>query len=372
MREYGALPDRLMRQLIEGGFIKSASMDGINPSSMDVTLSDEIYRVDGIFQPMSGEKIRKLLKKIGAKKHSFAYPLERGVTYLAKLNETFKLPSSVYGHCNPKSSTGRVDLHVRVLADGSSRYDTLAPAGYSGEVWIAISPKSFPILLAPGERLAQIRFFSNGSLKFNDLELQLRMGLWGLLFDLQTGKQIEHADMKITDQDGSIILTLDMECDPIGYKCAGTSRVFDFTKRNYYKPEDFFEEITRDEISRNGYLSLRGGDFYILSTIEAVRIDPRLACEMEPVDAKTGEMRSHYAGFIDPGWGWGANLSGIGRTLTLEVRPFENLIVRHGQPIGKIRFERLVECSEKLYDAMETSNYVDQNGPRLSKHFRRS
>ena len=91
---------------------------------------------------------------------------------------------------------------------------------------------------------------------------------------------------------------------------------------------------------------------------------------MQPVDAKTGEMRSHYAGFIDPGWGWGRDGKGVGRTLTLEVRPFENLIVRHGQPIGKIGFERLVECPQKLYDEMGTSNYVDQNGPRLSKHFK--
>lgn len=370
MREYGALSDRLMKELIEGKFIKNALMEGINPSSMDLTLSEEIYRVDGIFQPMFGEKIRKLLKKIGAKKHSFAYPLEKGVTYLARLNEVFELPSSIYGYCNPKSSTGRIDLHVRVLADGSPRYDTLAPPGYTGEAWIAISPKSFPVLLAPNERLSQIRFF-NGDTRFNDLELQLRMGLWGLLFDQRTGKQIEHKDLKITDNDGSIILTLDMQCDPIGYKCAGTSRVFDFTKRDHYRVEDFFEEITRDEISRNGYLTLRGGDFYILSTLEAVRITPQLACEMEPVDAKTGEMRSHYAGFIDPGWGWGSDGSGKGRTLTLEVRPFENLIVRHGQPIGKIGFERLIECPERLYDEMGTSNYVDQNGPRLSKHFKK-
>lgn len=370
MREYGALSDRLMKQLLEGGFVSNVLLDSVNPSSIDLTLSDEIYRVDGIFQPMCGEKIRGLLDKIGAKRHSFVYPLEKGVMYLARLNEVFNLPKSIYGYCNPKSSTGRIDLHVRVLADGSPRYDTLAPAGYAGEIWIAISPKSFPVLLALGEKLSQVRLF-NGDTRFNELELQLRMGLWGLIYDPHTKKRIEHEDMKITDNDGSIILTLDMECEPIGYKCAGGNRVFDFTKRNYYKPEEFFEEITRDEISRNGYLTLRGGDFYILSTFEAVRIPPQIACEMEPVDAKTGEMRSHYAGFIDPGWGWGSNGNGTGRTLTLEVRPFENLIVRHGQPIGKIGFERLIEFPEKLYDQMGTSSYTDQNGPKLSKHFKK-
>ena len=61
---------------------------------------------------------------------------------------------------------------------------------------------------------------------------------------------------------------------------------------------------------------------------------------------------------------------GTGRPLTLEVRPFEDIIVRQGQPIGKIRFERVAEIPEVVYDAI-ASNYLEQYGPRLAKHFKR-
>jgi dCTP deaminase len=114
---------------------------------------------------------------------------------------------------------------------------------------------------------------------------------------------------------------------------------------------------------------LKKGAFYILSTNEAVRVPPELACEMVPMDERSGEFRSHYAGFIDPGWGWGEKGEGKGRPLTLEVRPFEDLIVRHGQPIAKIKFERVNEVPVAAYDSMG-SNYIKQSGPKLAKHFK--
>ena len=78
---------------------------------------------------------------------------------------------------------------------------------------------------------------------------------------------------------------------------------------------------------------------------------------------------SHYAGFLDPGWGWGADGEGKGRPFTLEVRPFEDLVVRAGQPIAKIKFERMLEEPTFHYDT-KASNYLTQSGPKLGKQFR--
>jgi dCTP deaminase len=89
---------------------------------------------------------------------------------------------------------------------------------------------------------------------------------------------------------------------------------------------------------------------------------------MVPMDERSGEFRSHYAGFIDPGWGWGKG-EGKGRQLTLELRPFEDLVVRDNQPICKVRFERMIEVPDKIYDEVN-SHYINQTGPTLSKHFR--
>ncbi len=362
MKKFGALPSQMLRAMMGGGFINNAVPDGVNPGSFDLTLSGELYRVEGVFLPEPEETVRELLGKIIHTPHDYAKPLERDMTYLARLNETFALPAEVYGYCNPKSSTGRNDVHVRVLTDGVSRYDVL-PAGYHGETWLVINPKSFPIAVAPGERLVQIRFF-NGDTRFNELELEMTMRKEPLLFDVN-GASIEYDKLRIKDGDGSIILRLDMEIDPVGYSCFGSDRVLNFAKRDFYAPHDFFEEVKKER----GYLRLKKGGFYILSSREAVRIPPYLACEMRPMDERSGEFRSHYAGFIDPGWGYGKEGEGKGRRLTLEVRPFEDMIVRPGQVIAKIRFERVMDIPDVLYDAVETSNYIMQSKAKLSKHF---
>jgi len=94
-----------------------------------------------------------------------------------------------------------------------------------------------------------------------------------------------------------------------------------------------------------------------------------LACEMVPYDPSAGEFRAHYAGFFDPGWGMGG--AATGTPAVLEVRPHEDdLILRHGQPICAMAYERLTRpCpTGDLYGA-RSNNYATQQGPRLSKHF---
>ncbi|MCD5381381.1 MAG: 2'-deoxycytidine 5'-triphosphate deaminase, partial [Candidatus Pacebacteria bacterium] len=127
---------------------------------------------------------------------------------------------------------------------------------------------------------------------------------------------------------------------------------------------EFFKKICIED----GALRLERDKFYILSAAERVRIPADLASEMVPMDERSGDFRSHYAGFLDPGWGCGAEGEGEGRPFTLEVRPFEDLVVRSGQPIAKIRFEKMIETPDFHYDTKQ-SNYLVQSGPKLSKHF---
>ena len=88
------------------------------------------------------------------------------------------------------------------------------------------------------------------------------------------------------------------------------------------------------------------------------------------MDQRSGEFRSHDAGFIDPGWGYGAEGEGRGRQLVLEVRPFEDIVFRDGQPVAKIKFETMAEMPDVQYDALGKSNYTNETAaPRLSKHF---
>lgn len=351
----------MIREMIREKHITGAKEENINPASLDLSLSEEVYRVDGIFQPRPGEKIVNLIKELGVLAYDWSMPLERDVMYLARLNESLNLPSDIYAYCNPKSTTGRSDIHVRVLADGIPRYDAVAPAGYGGSLWIAISPKSFPIKLGVGIKLSQIRFFSADT-RFKESDFRESFEKDRLLWRL--GKQLSLDDLKISDRDGSIILTAMVLGENVGWHSLKTNQVMDFSKVN--PAESFFETIKHD----GEKILLRKGEFYIISTREAVMVPPWLTCEMVPMDERSGEFRSHYAGFIDPGWGYGINGEGTGRMLTLELRPFEDITIRDNQPIAKIRFEKMIEIPDMTYDAMEASNYKVQNGPGLSKHFK--
>lgn len=370
----GALPYQTILKMIQAGFISGADEKNVRPASLDVSLSSEIYKVEGIFQPRVGETVRDVLKKIKKEKFSLDKPLQREQMYIARLNETLALPSSVFAFCNPKSTSGRLDVHVRLIADGVPRYDAVTPGGYKGELWVSLVPKTFPVKMYEGLSLNQLRFF-NGDARLNELEIEIAMKQHKLIWSIQKDKPFAYNELKIKDGDGSIILTLDLEAkNPgkiLGYEgvttegVVGVSDALDLSKIKHYDAKKFFKPVKM----KGDYVYLKKGAFYILSTNEAVRVPPNLACEMVSMDERSGEFRSHYAGFIDPGWGWGKKGEGKGRALTLEVRPFEDLIVRHGQAIGKIKFEHMTEVPELVYDET-TSNYIVQNGPKLSKQFK--
>lgn len=359
----GALPHQTIMKMIRAGFITGATEDNVRPASLDLSISEEIYKVEGIFQPRIGETVRTVLKKIKKEKFSLDKPLMPEQMYIARLNEKLSLPGSVYAYCNPKSTSGRVDMHVRLIADGAPRYDALSP-GYKGELWISIVPKTFPLQLFEGISLNQLRFF-NADTRLNELESEIAMKQHKLIWSIKNKKSHTYSELKIKDGDGSIILTLDLQGKILGYEGIRTNEILDLSKIKHYDSKKFFKPVQK----KGEYVYLKKGSFYILSTNEAVRVPPGLACEMVPMDERSGEFRSHYAGFIDPGWGWGKKGEGRGRQLTLEVRPFEDLIVRHGQPIAKIKFERITEIPDMVYD-VTSSNYVKQSGPKLAKHFK--
>ena len=364
MKKQGALPSQVIRELIRTGFIEGAKAEHVSPASLDLTLSDEVYTISGLILPRQGETIRSLFGVMGAERASLETPLAYGKLYLARLNERLSLPEQVYGYCNPKSSTGRLDMHVRVLADSVPRYDSITPRGYAGELWVAIFPKSFGVKLYEGTALTQLRLFTQDT-RFSELDLEIAMRE-GLVWHPVEERKLAYSELVTNDQDGTVVLTALIEEGLCGFECiAETDQVIDVQKIGGYDGSEFFAPLeTVDDA-----LHLKRNHFYILSGAERVRIPPSLASEMVPMDERSGDFRSHYAGFLDPGWGWGTDGAGCGRPFTLEVRPFEDLVIRKGQPIAKIRFEHMSEIPDIHYDS-KVSHYLGQHGPKLGKQFR--
>lgn len=361
MSRTGVLPKQMLRELCAAGYVQGIDERYLNPASIDLPLADEAYRLESIFLPLEGETVRELLPLVGATPHNFANPLEVGVPYLIRIDGKWKLPSTVYGYANPKSSTGRNGFFCRIVADKVSMYEALVGPGWSGEVWVLVRADYFPILVTPGLALSQMRLFDGKSF-LDDLHTELAIDETGLLFD-PSGKKLSlsesrrHAD--------SFLLTLHVG-EMTGWECHGTRKILDLSKVGYYRPEDFFTKIRVED----GRYSLRKSGFYILTTREPVMVPPHLSAELRAIDPRLGEFRSHAAGYIDPGWGYGKAGEEGGRPITLEVIPQEDMLVRDGQTIARIRYEYMKEVPEVAYDAA-TSNYTDQRTARLSKHFKK-
>ncbi len=133
--------------------------DQIQPASLDLRLGEIAYRVRASFLPGPGTAVARRIAEL--KLHEFALAdgavLETGCVYIVPLIESLALPADIAAAANPKSSTGRLDVFTRVIADETRGFDRVA-RGYHGPLYAEISPKTFPVLVREGSRLSQIRF----------------------------------------------------------------------------------------------------------------------------------------------------------------------------------------------------------------------
>ena len=356
MSRTGVLPKQMLRELCMAGNICGISEEYLNPASIDLPLAEEAYRLESIFLPLRGEKVRDLLPLIGATPHDLDNPLEAGVPYLIRIKVEWKLPSIVYGYANPKSSTGRLGLFCRIVADGVDMYEALVGPGWSGEMWVLARSDYFPVLLAPGLAVSQMRFFDGKSF-LDSLHAELEIKYQGLFFD-EEKRKLSLADVR--QHSDSFFLSLKVG-EQMGYECRGTRKILNL--RTGGRLADFFSPIHASD----GLFIPRKNCFYLLTTKERVMVPPSLSAELRAIDPRLGEFRSHAAGYIDPGWGYGQNGEEYGRPITLELIPHEDMLVRDGQTIARIRYEYMKEIPEIAYDAAK-SNYTDQTRTMPSKY----
>jgi dCTP deaminase len=281
--------------------------------------------------------------------------LETGCVYIVPLLEALALPEGTMGSTNPKSSTGRIDVFTRVIADRARAFDQVA-AGYAGPLYAEISPRTFPVLVREGSRLSQIRF-RQGDAVLTAQEL-------GALHAQERLVDDPDADMR-----AGIAVSVDLAGGAsglVGYRAKRHTGLIDVDRRAACEVADYWEPVA-PHASRS--LILDPNEFYILASKEAVQVPPDYAAEMVPFDPLVGEFRVHYAGFFDPGFGY-AGAGGGGSRAVLEVRSHEvPFVLEHGQIVGRLVYEKMLARPGRLYGQGIGSNYQAQ-GLKLSKHFR--
>ncbi|HEX8569519.1 MAG TPA: 2'-deoxycytidine 5'-triphosphate deaminase [Caulobacteraceae bacterium] len=329
----GILPCQGIEALVEQGAIAAATPfdhDQVQPASLDLRLGGRAWRVRASFLPGLGRTVGERVSDVAMHEIDLTRGavLERGCVYIAELQERLRLPPGVSGRANPKSSTGRVDVFVRLLTDRGPVFDDVAE-GYDGPMYLEIAPQTFSVLVRAGTRLNQLR---------------LKRGVPPLLSTRSVG--------------------VDLTGQVAGFRGRRHAGVVDLDKEDGHDPRDFWEPLE----TRGGALLLDPGEFYILASNEAVEIPVLEAAEMTPIDPSVGEFRVHYAGFFDPGFGTD-EAHGKGSKGVLEVRSHETpFLLEHGQTVARLIYEPLTERPTRLYG--EDGSHYQRQGLKLSKHFR--
>lgn len=362
---FGTLPSQGIEALLRDGIIEGPT-ETVQPASWDLALGGAAWAMPGSVLPLPGERVETLLAQFSRNRIDLSTPqiLVRGQVYVVKLQAQLQLCKDLAAYANGKSSIGRIDVQTRVLADGNPRYDKI-PAGYHGPIYLELIPKSFDIEVQAGDRLNQVIFYRNRQVVRRG-DLAALHHAMPLLYD-QAGAPLDGLDPRHGVGAGEVMMTLDLDQDIVGWVAKKSYRPISLSKLNTHEPSDYFEPIERP---KDAALFLSREAFYIFSTAERVLVPPDYASEMLPYDTSAGEFRAHYAGFFDPGFGYGVQGELKGTPAVLEVRPYEDdLLVRHRQPVCKMEFEKLSEKPSVLYGA-SGNHYAHQRGPRLSKYFR--
>ena len=373
----GILPSQKIREMLDNDEIKALlgqiDTDQIQPASIDLRLGDYAYPVDTSFLPGKEVRVLDKMKELDEQFDKFKIDLrngavlEKGRIYVIPLLEAIDLKSDVAAFANPKSSTGRLDILTRLIADGTNIFDQVGE-GYKGVLYIEVAPRSFSVVVKTGARLNQLRFRRTRG----KAPKAISGGEWRKLLD--EGQLVDsraQGEKPRSIKTGTLPFTVDLRGDCgdgslIGYRAKKHTKRIDLERRDY-DPLDFWEPI---RFHKKSSLILAPDEFYILMTKEAIAVPPEYAAEMLPYDTRAGEFRVHYAGFFDPGFGWNpqTNQAGSSRGV-LEVRSHEvPFLLEHGQTVGWLRYERMAAQPHTLYGQDSHSNYQGQ-GLKLAKQF---
>jgi dCTP deaminase len=366
----GVLASQQLREAVRAEWMTAGDWripaESIQPASIDLRLGDYAWALRCSFLPDSSSTVEEKIDGLAFQKIDLrdGATLERDRPYLVPLKEELRLPPEIRAKANPKSSTGRLDVFTRVITDRNNRFDEIV-AGYHGKLYLEVVPRSFAIHVKTGLSLNQVRLIHQESI-LGDEELTMLHEEFPLLY--LDSHALRASELSLAN---GLFLSLNISGPPeniVGYRAKRNSLPVDLGHVGALKWHDYWEPVHPEKGDR---IVLEPEVFYLLLSAEGVSIPPGYAAEMMAYDPTAGELRTHYAGFFDPGFGYSQRRrkKSHGSRAALEVRardvPF---MIEHRQPVCKLAFERMAAEPDVLYGEDLGSNYQGQQ-TMLSKHF---
>ena len=352
----GVFSSRMLREAIRSGRIspKRIGAAQIQPASIDLRLGAKAYRLRSSFLPGPNARVRDRLPEL-----QMGAPLDLA-------DPEVRLPEGAIGRTNPRSSTGRLDVFTRVISDHGTQFDEVEP-GYEGPLWLEVYSNTFTVNVRQGLALTQLRI-SSGDSWLDAAAIRELHAREGLVFERGRSARAprERVEEPRIGQRG-LLVSVDLPGGQFcGWRAKRNSALLDLASTDAYDPFDYWEPVFAEP---GGRLVIQPGDFHLLITREFVSIPPDVAAEMVAYDPTNGELRTHYAGFCDPGFGYGADLRGT--QAVLEVRAHDvPFMLEDGQPIARLAFERMAEPPGVLYGSSELGSHFQRQGVKLSRQFK--
>lgn len=366
----GVLASQHLTAAIDSGIIRGGDVEipptNVQPASLDLRLGTKAYRLRCSYLPDDASVAERLEDySMGELDLSKGAILERNRPYIVELQESLALPRGMRGKANPKSTTGRLDVFTRLVTDQSFMFDEIED-GYHGPLFLEIVPRTFTIQVHAGDSLNQLRLMI-GEARLRDSELLALHDSSPLLY--RRGEAVPTERVAISD---GLFLGVDIghgdDGQVVGFRAKENTGLIDVSQRGHYAVEPYWDSVKPDG---PGFIVLNPETFYLLMSEDAVCIPPEYAAEMTAYDPTSGELRTHYAGFFDPGFGFrGQESRQNGTRAALEVRAHDvPFAVRQSQKMCRLSFERMLEVPELLYGAEAGSTYFKQ-GLAVGKQFK--
>ena len=362
------------KRIVEPTGEEDLKVDG---SSFDLPIGSEYWEMKGSCRAGKGSNVGDMIRRYACHQNSRRIAgelrLGRNKVYLFKVGCKLDLrETGIQGKATGRSSIGRLDVLVRLLTDGATRFDHVE-SEYNGQLYLEVTPITFDLIVRPGTRLSQLRLFRGEEHLITLTKEALLVEQYDAAFPVLDAKgDLMTKECKNRSQEFWFPFCLDLDADPAA-GCAGfmAKRDKDISDpinpdmKNPYDPRKFWEPVSLDADLEDA-IRLEPDRLYILRSKERLRIPSHLCLECQAYTETMGEWRIEYAGFAHPWFGC-TRPDNRGTPIIFEVRGHNiPTILTDGIPLGNVCFRRMSQPA----DAPQKPGKYEEQELKLSSCFK--
>ncbi|MFA5953415.1 MAG: 2'-deoxycytidine 5'-triphosphate deaminase [Candidatus Pacearchaeota archaeon] len=358
----GVLPDWKIREFIKEGIICNADVNLVNPSSLDLRIGFDKWKLVGSFLPLREQNIKKILSSreiVDDHSSKEQFYVEYLQSYVMQLVESLNLPNTISAKMFNKSGRGRIGISAKGLTDGCSQFDYIKN-GYQGDLYSEITATSFPLVIHSGiTPIPQIRFYEGNPEPIAGSDLELLLRKHPILTDDNGNQSYDEIEKEEMIRTGKLTFTADIpKRGLLAYIAKRDRRTIDLSKKGNYVPKEYYDEIKNK--NNSGLIIIHPGDFVLVNSKQNIRLPPTVAAEIDEYSPELGDMKSHYAGLINASHGYDPKNPNVPSHIVFEIRARDvPIILQDNQSLAKFNLYNMLYEPEERYMDKKSTGFKD-------------